>query len=64
MPNNELGKPRRSQVIHNFGPGAIVDFGAGANTGAAISVVVSGLEEWDRNARPEGLMHPQVISGM
>jgi hypothetical protein len=62
MPNNELGKPRRSQVIHNFGPGAIVDFGAGANTGAAISVVVSGLEEWDRNARPEGLMHPQVIT--
>ncbi len=44
--NNELGKPRRSQVIHNFGPGAIVDFGAGSNTGAAISVVVSGLEEW------------------
>ena len=62
MPNNELGKPRRSQVIHNFGPGSIVDFGAGANTGAAISVVVSGLEEWDRNARPEGLMHAQVIT--
>lgn len=62
MTSNELGKPRRSQVIHNFGPGAIVDFGAGANTGAAISVVVSGLEEWDRNARPAGLLHSQVIT--
>ncbi|MDB2687435.1 hypothetical protein N9Y42_09510, partial [Mariniblastus sp.] len=59
---NELGKPRRSQVIHNFGPGAIVDFGSGANTGAAISVVVGGLEEWDRNARPAGLLHTQVIN--
>lgn len=60
MANNELGKPRRSQVVYNYGPGAIVDFSAGGDSGAAVSVVVAGLEEWDRNAPPGGLAHPQV----
>src|ERR1700752_1200380 len=58
MASNELGPLRRSAAATSFGPGAIVDFRAGA---ATISAVVAGLEEWDRNFPPAGMLHPQAI---
>lgn len=58
MASNELGPLRRSAAATTFGPGAIVDFRAGA---ATISAVVAGLEEWDRNFPPAGMLHPQAI---
>jgi len=45
MPVNEVGKVRQSAVIMNYGPGGIVDFRA-PGTGAAVSVVPAGLEQW------------------
>ena len=36
MPNNELGKLRRSAVIMNYGPGAIIDFRAGRKGGTGV----------------------------
>ncbi len=58
----ELNEIRRSQVITTFGPGAIVDFRAGKHGGAAVSVVVAGLDGWDEHAQPAGLNHPQTTS--
>ena len=58
---NELGDVRRSQVITSHGPGSIIDFRAGGRGGAGISVVAAGLEEWDRQAQPPGLGHPQTV---
>ena len=52
--NNELGKLRQRAVIMNYGPGAIVDFRI-ENTGAAVSVVAAGLEEWESQAEDAGL---------
>lgn len=60
MPENKLGKSRRSHCIGNFGPGAIVEFRPGDDEGAAISAIVAGLEHWDSFARPPGLKNPQV----
>lgn len=40
---NELGEIRRSQIIHNFGPGAIVDMRI---SGGTVSGIHLGLEEW------------------
>lgn len=40
---NELGEIRRSQLIHNFGPGAVVDMRV---TGGTVSGIHLGLEEW------------------
>jgi len=60
MPNNELGKVRRSMVLMNYGPGAIIDFRAGRR-GAPVSIVAAGLEEWDSRASAKGLAHPQTI---
>ena len=60
MPNNELGKLRRSSVIMNYGPGAIVDFRSGS-TGAPVSVVSAGLEQWDDRTYHKGITHPQTI---
>lgn len=60
MPFNKLGEARRSSVIMNFGPGAVVDFRI-QNTGAPASVVAGGLEMWDRCAPPQGLANPQTI---
>ncbi|MEW5848029.1 MAG: DUF1998 domain-containing protein [Myxococcota bacterium] len=57
--NNELGGVRRSQVLTTFGPGAIVDFRIA--TGAAVSVVAAGLEEWDNEAAPKGMLNRQRI---
>lgn len=58
MASNELGPLRRSAAATTFGPGAIVDFRAGE---ATISAVISGLEEWDQNFPPQGMLHPQAI---
>jgi hypothetical protein len=58
MASNELGPLRRSAAATTFGPGAIVDFRAGE---ATISAVIAGLEEWDRNFPPAGMLHPQAI---
>lgn len=40
---NELGEIRRSQIIHNFGPGAVVDMRI---PGGTVSGIHLGLEEW------------------
>lgn len=63
MPRNELGDMRRSAVIMTGGPGAVVDFRLSNADGssAPVSVVVAGLEEWDRNAPPAGLANPQSV---
>lgn len=52
--NGILGKLRQSAVIMNYGPGAIVDFRI-AKTGAAVSVVSAGLDEWELQAEEAGL---------
>lgn len=44
MKKNDLGELRQSQVLQT-GPGAIIDFRA--NTGATVSAVPLGLEEWE-----------------
>src|SRR5580765_2802013 len=58
MASNELGELRRSAAAATFGPGAIVDFRAGE---ATISAVAGGLEQWDRNFPPAGMLNPQAI---
>lgn len=58
MPNNDLGELRRSAAAAGFGPGALIDFRAGD---APISAVAGGLEEWDQNFPPGGVLHPQAI---
>jgi hypothetical protein len=58
-----IGKVRRSHVASTFGAGAIVDLRA-PGTGAPLSGLVAGLEEWD-DAAPSGgrgLMHFQRTS--
>ncbi|MBP6018963.1 MAG: DUF1998 domain-containing protein [Burkholderiaceae bacterium] len=58
MAKNDLGELRRSAAAATFGPGAIIDFRAG---GAPISAVAAGLDEWDSNFPPGGMLHPQAI---
>lgn len=58
MPRNDLGDLRRSAAAAGFGPGALIDFRAGD---ALVSAVAGGLEEWDANFPPAGLLHPQAI---
>ncbi|WOF17338.1 DUF1998 domain-containing protein [Methanoplanus sp. FWC-SCC4] len=53
-----LGKLRRSAVLMTHGPGSVVDFRSGD---AAISAVISGLDSWDWDFKPEGLKNEQVI---
>lgn len=50
---NELGKIRQSAVLMTYGPGAIIDFRI-PQTGAPVSVVAAGLEEWERQAEEGG----------
>lgn len=59
----ELTEIRRSQIVTTYGPGAIIDVRAGGHGGTAISVIVGGLDEWDRSAAQTGvgLNHPQTI---
>lgn len=58
MAKNELGDLRRSMVIMNAAPGAVVDFRA---DGAPISAVIAGQDAWDRFFPPVGLANPQVV---
>lgn len=58
MANNRLGDLRRSAVVMTYGPGAVVDFRAGA---APVSALAAGLEEWDRRAAPAGLKNEQTV---
>ena len=60
--SDELGKVRRSQIVMTHGPGAIIDFRAGGKGGAPVSVVATGLDDWDRHAPPTGLFNTQRIS--
>lgn len=58
---NGLGEIRQSKLVTTFGPGAILDLRG--PSGAPISGLLAGLEEWDGCA-PEGhtgLGHQQVI---
>jgi hypothetical protein len=55
---NDIGKLRRSAIVGAFSPGAVVDFRAGDS---AISGVVAGLEEWDANFPPKGLLNHQSV---
>lgn len=55
---NDLGDLRRSGAVATFGPGAVVDFRA---QDASVSAVAAGLEEWDSNFPPAGMLHPQAI---
>lgn len=60
----EIGEIRRSQVITTFGPGAIVDMRAQAKGGGPVSIVVAGIDEWDRSAQTggKGIENAQVIN--
>lgn len=58
MAKYELGDLRRSMVIMNAAPGAVVDFRA---DGAPISAVIAGQDAWDRFFPPVGLANPQVV---
>ncbi|RYC30289.1 DUF1998 domain-containing protein [Lichenibacterium minor] len=58
MPAKDIGELRRSAVIGTFGPGAVVDF---RTEEAAVSAVISSLEEWDRNFKPAGMLNPQTV---
>jgi hypothetical protein len=51
--NNEIGKVRQSTVLMNYGPGAIINFRV-PGTGAAVSVVAAGLEQWEIQADAVG----------
>lgn len=58
--SDRIGTLRRSHVVMTYGPGAIIDFRA-PGTGAALSGVLAGLEEWDACASSKGLTHLQSI---
>lgn len=62
MTRNELGEVRRSQAVATFGPGAIIDFRVGGYRGSTVSVVATGLDQWDEGATARGVLHPQSIS--
>jgi hypothetical protein len=59
---NGVGELRRSKLVTTFGPGAILDLRTGS--GAPLSGVLAGLEEWDRVAERgfNGLNHRQVVN--
>jgi hypothetical protein len=58
MARNDLGDLRRSAAMATFGPGAVIDFRA---QDAPVSAVAAGLEQWDANFPPAGMLHPQAI---
>lgn len=59
--NNHLGKVRRAQVL-GYGPGAIIDFRAGAEGGGPVSVIGSSLENWEQTAKLSGgAKDPHVV---
>jgi hypothetical protein len=58
---NGVGELRQSKLVTTFGPGAVLDLRG--PSGAPISGLLAGLEEWDACAQAgqAGLDHPQVI---
>lgn len=56
---SDLGQVRRSQVLSTNGPGAIVDFRG--PSGAPVSAVAAGIDEWDRWSQRKGLLNEQVV---
>ena len=50
---NEIGEVRQSAVLLNYGPGAVIDFRA-PDSGAAVSVVAAGIEQWELQAQEAG----------
>ena len=55
---DRIGQVRRSHLVLTYGPGAIMDF-RGPGTGAPLSGLLAGLEEWDAAAGGgrNGLLH-------
>lgn len=59
--NNHLGKVRRGQVL-GYGPGAVIDFRAGAKGGGPVSVIAASLDRWEQTAKINGgLSDPHVL---
>ena len=58
---NGVGELRQSKLVTTFGPGAVLDLRG--PSGAPLSGLLSGLEEWDACAPAghQGLAHQQVI---
>ncbi|MCH8558876.1 MAG: DUF1998 domain-containing protein [Balneolia bacterium] len=53
MARNEVGKIRQSNVIMNYGPGAVVDFRV-PGSGASVSMVTAGIEQWEKRLKEVG----------
>lgn len=59
--NNHLGTVRRGQVL-GYGPGAVIDFRAGAQGGGPVSVIAASLDHWEKSAKLTGGMNdPHVL---
>lgn len=59
--NNHLGKVRRGQVL-GYGPGAVIDFRAGAKGGGPVSVIAASLDRWEQTAKVAGgLNDPHIL---
>ncbi|MBO9695904.1 MAG: DUF1998 domain-containing protein [Sphingopyxis sp.] len=59
--NNHLGTVRRGQVL-GYGPGAVIDFRAGAKGGGPVSVIAAALDRWEETAKlSSGMNDPHVI---
>lgn len=58
---NGVGELRQSKLVTTYGPGAVLDLRG--PSGAPLSGLLAGLEEWDAAAPPghQGLAHQQVI---
>lgn len=58
---NGVGELRQSKLVNTYGPGAVLDLRG--PSGAPLSGLLAGLEEWDAAALQgqKGLDHPQVI---
>jgi hypothetical protein len=59
--NNHLGQIRRGQIL-GYGPGAVIDFRAGAKGGGPVSVIAGSLDLWEKTAKLNGGMNdPHVL---
>ena len=54
--SRRIGAVRPSQMIHTYGPGAVVDM-------PSLSVVVAGIDRWDLN-HTERIVEPRLISAV
>lgn len=60
MPDNMVGELRRSSVIMTYSPGAVADMRA--ESGAPVSGVTAGLDDWDRYAPlQDNLKYQKII---